>query len=87
MANCPGFPGTEALSRTFSAKIGKVLDKLGWLVNTQYLSDPCYSDHLPGNQLGVISRADCRGRKAELFYVLGEGRGGKGSGVVVIQKS
>ena len=35
MANYPGFPGTEVLSRTFSAKIGKVLDKLGWLVNTR----------------------------------------------------
>lgn len=60
------FPGTEALSRMFSAQIGKVLDKLGWLVNRQLLRGTWYSDGLPGNLPGVISRAHWRGRKAEL---------------------
>lgn len=82
MASFPGLPGTGALSRTSRADAGEVPDKLGRMVTS---SGPALSGHrghrssdlLPGNQLGVISRADRRGRggkRSELIYVLDSGR-------------
>lgn len=61
----PGTPGTEALFWISGANIGKVPDKLEWMVTLVSawqeqlaLCGNCYSELFPGNQLGVISMKD-----------------------------